>query len=203
MSARDKSAHQGGPKLTPAEFFSKKDVFTVKHLALMAVLLAIRFVLNLPFLTIYITPHFKLITFSYLANATVAMLFGPIAGLLFAFAGDTLGFFASFGTGGAYFPGFALSEMTTTFIFALFFFKRRITWQRVTIAWILNLAIVLLGMNCLWLILVYGESAGMVFTAARFISNTAQSPVHIVLLYFILRKINSIQPRISNREQSR
>jgi ECF transporter S component (folate family) len=178
--------------LTPGEFFSGKNVFTAKSLAIMAVLLAIRFVLNMPFLTIYITPEFRLITFSYLTDALTAMLFGPIAGLLFAFAGDLIGFFASSGSGGAYFPGFALSEMITCLIFAVFFFRRRITWFRVTVAWILHLAVVLLGINSLWLILMYGMDAGTVFTAVRLVGNILQSPVHIALTFFILRKVGEI-----------
>jgi ECF transporter S component (folate family) len=193
MSAQKKNAagNHSGPTLS--EFFSQKNVFTVRHLAIMAVLLAIRIILNMPFLTIYLAPEFKLITFAYLTDAITAMLFGPIAGIVFAFAGDSLGFLASSGSGGAYFPGFAVSEMVTCFIFAAFFFKRRVTWPRVIAAWALNLAVVLLGMNSMWLILMYGMDAGAVFTAMRFISNVAQSPVHIALMFFILRKVSSIK----------
>ncbi|MDR0357562.1 MAG: folate family ECF transporter S component, partial [Clostridiales Family XIII bacterium] len=107
--------------------------------------------------------------------------------------GDPLGFVANAGSGGAYFPGFALSEMISCFIFAVFFYKRRITWLRVFFAWILNLAIVTLGMNSLWLMLMYGMDAGAVFATMRVVSNLAQSPLHIILLYFVLRKIEDLR----------
>jgi ECF transporter S component (folate family) len=190
-----KATREPWPRLTASEFFSGKDVFTVKNLAMTAILLAARTILNLPFLTIYITPTFKLITFSYMADAICAMAFGPLAALAFGFAGDTLGFFVN--PGGAYFPGFAVSEMVTCFLFALFFYKRPITWPRVVAVWILNLVIVLLGLNSLWLILVYGQTAGMTFTVARVVSNAVQSPLHIILLYFILARVRRLDRHLS------
>jgi ECF transporter S component (folate family) len=177
-------------------FFSVKGVFGTRNLAVMAVFLAIRTLLGLPFMTIYVGPSFKLITFTYVMDAFTAMLFGPVAGLAFGFAGDTLGFFASLGGGGGYFPGFALSEMATCFIFACFFYKRSVTLPRVAAAWMLNLGAVLLGMNSMWLILMYGESAGAVFTFARVVSNLAQSPAHVLILWFLLKRVSKLERRL-------
>jgi ECF transporter S component (folate family) len=178
------------------EFFSVHGVFTTRNVVVMAVLLAVRAVLNLPFLTIYLGPGFKLITFSYITDALTAMFFGPVAGAIFAFAGDSLGYFTSSGTGGAYFPGFALSEIVTCFIFACFFYRRKVTMPRVIAAWLLNLGIVLLGMNSLWLILMYGQSAGETFTLARVVNNLVQSPAHVLILFFLLTRVKKIERRI-------
>ncbi|MDR3072058.1 MAG: folate family ECF transporter S component [Clostridiales Family XIII bacterium] len=170
----------------PRELFSLKNVFSTKHLVVMAALLAARTILGLPFLTIYFS-GIKLITFAYLTDALAAMLYGPWAALVFGFAGDTLGFFASMSTGGAYLPFYALSEMATGFLFALFLYKRPIRVSRVAIAWALNLIIVILGMNSVWLILTAGKSAGEVLTMLRFGINLAQFPIHVALTWFILR----------------
>jgi ECF transporter S component (folate family) len=178
-----------------SDFFSPKGVFTPKHLAAMAMLLGIRTILNLPFLTIYIGPNFKFITFAYLTDALCAMLFGPIAGLAFGFAGDAIGFLASSGVGGAYFPGFALSEMLTCLIFACFLFRQKITLPRILIAWLLNLALILLGLNMVWLILMYGMDAGTVFTTARLVTNLVQAPIHIVLLWLLLPRLYRLAER--------
>ena len=174
------------------EFFAT-DVFTVRAIAVLAVLLAIRAVLGLPALTIFLAPGFKLITFAYVADALAAMFYGPIAGVAFGFAGDFLGFISSGGAGGAYFPGFAVSEIITCLLFACFFFKRKITLPRVIIAWLLNLAFVVLGLNYLWLILVYGQSAGEVYAMARVLNNLIQSPLHIFILYMLLTRIGRIE----------
>jgi len=177
--------------MTLREFFAT-DVFTVRAVVAMAVLLAIRTILGMPFLTIFIGPGFKLITFAYVTDAVTAMFFGPIAGLAFGFAGDFLGFLASSGVGGGYFPGFAISEMITCFLFACFFFKRKITVSRIIIVWLINLFAVLLGLNSLWLILMYGMSAGEVFVVARLVTNIVQSPLHIAILYFLLTRIRKL-----------
>jgi ECF transporter S component (folate family) len=186
-----------GPSLR--EFFSAAGVFTLRNVVVMAVLLAIRTILNLPFLTIYLGPNFKLITFSYIADAFTALLFGPIAGAVFAFAGDTLGFFALAGAGGAYFPGFALSEVVTCFIFACFFYKRKITLPKIIWAWFINLGVVLLGMNSIWLILVSGMEAGKVFALARVVSNIVQSPAHIAILFFLLTRFSKLVKKLLGR----
>jgi ECF transporter S component (folate family) len=192
------------------EFFSLKNIFTTKHLAVMAMLLAIRVILGLPFLTIYITPQFKLVSFAYLCDAAVAMLYGPWAAIAFGFAGDTLGYFATMGSGGGYMPLFAISEMATCFIFAVFLYnparlspqnrsaaiptdKREVRLARVLPAWALNLILVVLGLNSLWLILLYGSPAGSVFTLVRFGSNLLQFPAHVALTYFVLRAIRRVR----------
>ena len=188
-----------GPKLTDEkrtlrEFFAA-DVFSVKTIVVLAALLAIRTVLGLPGLTIFIGPGFKLITFAYVTDALAAMFYGPIAALAFGFAGDFLGFISSGGAGGAYFPGFAISEMATCFLFALFFFRKKTTVPRVVAAWLLNLFIVLLGLNSLWLVIMYGMGAGEVFAIARVVNNIAQSPLHIFILYQLLSRLSRLLPR--------
>ena len=195
---------------TLREFFAT-DVFTVRAVVTMAVLLAIRAILGMPFLTIFIPPGIKFITFAYVTDALTAMFFGPIAGLAFGFAGDFLGFIASSGAGGVYFPAFAISEMATCFLFACFFFKRKITIPRVIIVWLLNLVIVLLGLNSLWLILMFGmstaESIGLTyiellrlyeltplqaFVLGRGLLNAVQAPLHMVILYFLLTRVRRL-----------
>ncbi|MCL2110768.1 MAG: folate family ECF transporter S component [Clostridiales bacterium] len=178
--------------LTLREFFAT-DVFSVRSLAVLGVLLGLRTILGLPFLTIYLAPGFRLITFAYIPDALAAAFYGPIAGLAFGFAGDSLGFIATGGLGGPYFPGFAISEMVTCFIFACFFFRRQITLPRIIIAWALNLFIVLLGLNLIWLVLMFGRSAGEVFTWARVFNNAVQSPLHILILYLLLTRLRRLE----------
>lgn len=180
---------------TLREFFAT-DVFTVRAVVTMAALLAIRTILGLPFLTIFIGPGFKLISFAYTMDAITAMFFGPIAGLAFGFAGDFLGWFASSGAGGGYFPGFAISEMVTCLLFACFFYKRKITVPRVIIVWLINLFAVLLGLNSIWLIMMYGWSAGEVYALTRVVVNIVQSPLHIVILYLLLTRIRRLDKYI-------
>lgn len=189
------------PEKPKMPFLPAKKLFTVGNITSLAVLLAVRAILNLPILTIYITPQFKLITFSYVADAIAAMLFGPVAAIAFGFLGDLLGFFLQGGTGGAYFPGFALSEMLSCFIFAMFLYMHEIRVRRLIICWFLNLALVLLGLNSLWLIIIYGMPATTVFAAARLISNLVQSPIHIAILFFLLPQVRKLYGKLATGRQ--
>ena len=191
MSDNKNNMLSNGP-LTLREFLAP-DVFSVKTIVVLAALLAIRTILGLPFLTIYLGSGFKLITFAYVTDALAAMFYGPVAGIAFGFAGDALGFLAGSGAGGPYFPGFAFSEMVTCFIFACFFFRRKITVPRVIFAWLLNLVLVILGMNSIWLIIMYGMSAGQVFALARVVNNAAQSPIHIIILCLLLTRVKKLE----------
>jgi ECF transporter S component (folate family) len=168
------------------EIFSLKGVFTTKHLVALALFLAVRTVLGLPFLTIYVG-GMRLISFAYLADAAAAVLFGPWAGVAFGFAGDTLGFLASGGVGGGYMPWYAISVMVTCLIFALVLYRRNLNWPRVGIAWGFNLVLVVLGLNTLWLYMLYGQAVAESLTLIRVVVNVAQMVVHVPLTYFVLR----------------
>ena len=180
-----------GEKITFREFFAR-DVFTVKAVVVLAALLAIRTILGLPMLTIYYG-DVKILTFGYVADALAAMLYGPIAGLAFGFAGDFLGFLATGGAGGGYFPGYAISEMITCFLFACFFFKRKPTVARTIIVWLLNLAIVLLGLNSYWFVIFRGLGAFQATILFRIGLNAAQAPLHIFILYQLLSRLLRIK----------
>ena len=211
MQPKDRISKLEDSAPTLREFFAA-DVFTVRTITTMAVLLAFRTILGLPFLTVYLTPGIKLFTFAYVPDAITAMFFGPIAGLAFGFAGDFLGFVATGGIGGPYFPGFAVSEMATCFLFACFFFRRRITLPRTIIVWCLNLIIVLTALNSLWVTLMYGiETAANIgsayieffpflqelnpletFVLGRFLLNAIQAPLHIFIIYMLLTRIRRL-----------
>lgn len=68
------------------------------------------------------------ISLTYLVFAVISMLYGPIAGLLIGFLSDNIGFFIN--GGGIYFPGYTLDAMAAGLIYALFFYKTKITFSK-------------------------------------------------------------------------
>ncbi|MDR1796717.1 MAG: folate family ECF transporter S component [Clostridiales Family XIII bacterium] len=174
------------------EFFAVKGVFTTKHIAVMAMLLAVRAISGFFPLTIYLNGTIKVFTLAHIVDAICAMFFGPIAGFVFGFAGDFLGYVASQGAGGAYAPWYAISEMATCFLFALFLYKRPVTWLRTIIPSVLNLGIVFLGLNTLWLNLYIGAEATLAALPFRVGLNAAMTPVYIVILWFVLTRIKAV-----------
>lgn len=171
------------------KLFSPQDVFRPRNLALMGVLVALKIILE-PF-SIYLTQDFKLITFSYLPGTVVAALLGPWAALAFGFVADFVGYVAK--PMGPYFPGYAISEMITYFIYACLLYKREITVVRVLIARIIEVFAILLGLNFLWNVIMYGAVASGFFTGVRLINNLIQLPVHVAMTYFICRMAKAVE----------
>ena len=86
--------------------------------------------------------HTKL-TWGFLARSVCAMVCGPVLGLAFGFVEDILGFLLQ--PTGDFFPGYTLSTMAGVLVYALFFFRRRITVLDLVLA---NL-VVNVGVNAL------------------------------------------------------
>lgn len=69
------------------------------------------------------------ITFDAYVNSLGSVIYGPLVGLMVGFVSDILGLVAV-GRVGEYFPPFTLVEMASSFIFALFFWRKKITFSR-------------------------------------------------------------------------
>jgi len=68
------------------------------------------------------------LSFDCYVNSVGSLVCGPLVGLAIGAISDNLGFLVS--PSGVYFPLFTLVEMSSSFIFALFFWRRRITVPR-------------------------------------------------------------------------
>jgi ECF transporter S component (folate family) len=184
--------NSGEEQLSASPMFRLKGVFSLRHLVVMGVLLAFATILASPMFTIYLTPTFKAISFSYLPGVLVACMFGPWAGCIYGFAIDTLGYVVN--PVGGYFPGYALSEMVTYFVYALLLFGRKPTLPRIAIARLIVVILVHMGLNFLWMWLMYGGTAGAFYTGARLINNLVQFPFHVALTWFVLRQLRRLRP---------
>lgn len=95
------------------------------------------------------------ITFGYLARALCALVYGPIGAVVFAVVEDTLSFFLA-NNGYAYFPGYMITTAIGCFIYAIFFYRTRITVARIFVAKLLtNVLNVFLG--SLWSAILYSK----------------------------------------------
>ena len=97
--------------------------------------------------------HTKL-TWGFLARSVCAMVCGPVLGLAFGFVEDILGFVLQ--PTGDFFPGYTLSTMAGVLVYALFFFRRRITVLNLFLAnLVVNVAVNAL-MGSVWSTMVRG-----------------------------------------------
>jgi len=174
------------------KFFSLQGVFTTRNLAVMAMMVALSMVLA-RFGTIYITPQFRLFSLAYLPGVMVAMLYGPWAALAFGLATDTVSFLVN--PGGAYFIGFALSEMLSCFIYACFLYNRPLSVWRVTAARLLVTVLVLLGLNFVWQSILWGALASVFYSSTRMVNHLIQFPIHVALIIITARLTQIVTKR--------
>jgi ECF transporter S component (folate family) len=171
-------------KKTPLENGTRpanKTAFSLENLILMALMAGVAAILSR--FSIYITPTFKAIGFAYLPGAIVAMLCGPWYALAYGFVSDALQYLAN--PQGGYFPGYALSEMLSCLIYALFLYERPITLWRVIAARLVILVSVTMGLNYIWMRMMYGTVAGGYYTGARLVNNLVQLPFHALIITFV------------------
>ncbi|MDR2712613.1 MAG: folate family ECF transporter S component [Clostridiales bacterium] len=197
---------------TLGNFFRKRNLFSLRHLTFMGLMIAISVVLGQ--LDIYANPSFRLFSISYLPGVIVAMLCGPWEALAYGLIKDLLVFITN--PHGPYFPGYALSEMLTYFIYAYFLYQKPIlllrnkqtvryysattmvlyklgfalgtiaknlTYNwRVFVSYLIVTISITLGLGYIWLSILYGKPAGEFYTGVRLINQLWQFPLHVFLI---------------------
>lgn len=133
------------------------------------------------------------ITFGYLARALCALVYGPIGVVVFAAAEDTMSFLLS-NKGAVYFPGYMLTTAIGCFIYALFFYRARITLSRIFFAKLLtNLLNIFLG--SLWSAILYGKGY-LYYMSASAVKNTVMLIPQVILLLLLFQALLPILQRM-------
>lgn len=94
----------------------------VRMITIAALIVALRIAVK--FLKIELAPGLGISLDGYV-NSLGSLIYGPVVGLVVGAISDTLGCLVT-GRMGEYFPPFMLVEMSSSFIFALFFWRRKI-----------------------------------------------------------------------------
>ncbi|MDP4108919.1 MAG: folate family ECF transporter S component [Bacillota bacterium] len=133
------------------------------------------------------------IYFTFIASAAGAAVYGPVVALIYGVAADLVGFLIH--PTGAFFPGYTLSTMLSAFIFALFFYKSRITVIKVFFAKLTVNLLINVGLGALWSSILFGKGY-YYFLAKSIVKNVLMLPFEVVILMLIL---NYILPTVQNR----
>ena len=96
------------------------------------------------------------VSFSFVATGIMAVYFGPKYTLFGCVVADLIG--ATLFPSGPFFPGFTISAGVTGFIYGLFLFKQHFSWWRILMVNVILFFIITLGLNPLWLMIMFGES---------------------------------------------
>ena len=164
-----------------------KELTNVKMLVFAALMIALRVVLKS--VQIPIVPNQLQVGVGFLVNALGAMTFGPVMAVIAAGISDTAG--ALFFPSGAYFFPFIFVEIAGSLLFALFFYKRKITLPRIILARLSVVAVCNFILNPLIMRIYVGESYQLI-TTLRVVKNVAMFPVECLLLVIFLRAMAPI-----------
>ena len=165
-----------------------------KMLVFAALIIALRVALK-TLVKIPLAPNLD-ITPAFLANALGAMVYGPVVGALGAIISDVLGVLMR---GDTYFLPYVLTEIAGSVIFALFFYRQKITPTRVilsrfTICLCVNI-LLQTPIDILFQVVTYGKSS-YVLTLPRIFKNLFMFPIESVVLTVFLRAMQPITHRL-------
>ncbi len=159
-----------------------------RMLALAAMIVALRAVCKM--LEIPLAPGLN-INVAGLFNSVGAMVYGPVVGVVGAMVSDPLGYLLH--PDGPYFLPFMLVDMSSSFIFGLLFWRRRLTVSRtMTAKFAVNMVsnIVLTSVIMKWYYLVYygveKAQAYNLINLTRIVKNLVMFPIEAILIAVVL-----------------
>ena len=177
-------------------FFSKKywkdaalQLSDIKMLTMAALIVALRVAVK--FFKIPLAPGLSISLDAYV-NSLGSIVYGPIVGLLVGAVSDVIGCIVT-GQMGEYFLPFILVEMSSSFIFALFFWQRKIKLSRVltakfTVNFVSNIIMTSL-FNKWYYYLYFGvekAQAYNVINGARIAKNLIMFPLEATIIVIVL-----------------
>ena len=164
-------------------------------LALCAMCMALHVILN--FLSIPVGGILRL-SFTYLALAVIAYLFGPVTAGIAGGACDILEVLVYNQMGTPFFPGYTLTAILTGVIMGFFFYRMegskgkliaRIIACRVVVNLVLNI-----GLNTLWISMTMGK-AYLALLPPRLWKNLIALPLEVGLIFLLFQLIAVIRKR--------
>ena len=123
------------------------------------------------------------LTVSFVARALCAAVCGPVLGVLYGAAEDIIGWFMN--PDGVFFPGYTLSTMLAMVVYALFFYRQKLTLWRVIAAKVVTNYPINVGLGCLWSSILYGKGY-LAIVPVSLLKNTLYLPFQVILLYMLL-----------------
>ena len=167
---------------------------TLQTLAQVALLIAMEIIFT-RFLSIN-TPLLR-IGFGFLPIAIVGIMHGPLWAGAAAGIADLIGVFMA--GSAAFFPGFTLTAVLTGVIYGLLLYHNN-SWPRILIAVGIITLVLNLGMDSLWLSIMY-PNAILGMMPMRILKCVIMAPIQIVLIRFTATRL-PIVSRVASRAKS-
>lgn len=168
---------------------SAKELGRVSTVSVTGMLVALSTVLS--FFTIVVSSVLE-IGFSFLPLAVSGMMFGPVVGGITGVLGDVLGYFIK--PNGPFFPGFTLNALLSGVLYGFFLYRKPVTLKRTILVSVVLMLLINLLLNPLWLSMMYGK-AFIALVVGRVVKNLLMLPIHVALLYSILKMVEKVRMR--------
>ncbi len=122
------------------------------------------------------------VSWGFLARALCSLVGGPVNGLIFGAAEDTISYLMH--PTGPYFPGYMLTTMLGNLFYALFLYRAKVTVVRIFLAKLCtNVLNVTLG--ALWSSILYGK-AYLLVAGTSLVKNAIMLPIQTAMLCALL-----------------
>ncbi len=170
-----------------------KEFSSVRMLVIAAMLTALRIAMKA--IEIPIAPNLN-ITFGFLVNSVGSMIYGPVVAIIASIVSDTLG--AILFSKGTYFFPFVFVEIAGGLVFALFYYRAKITTLRIILGRFFVTLICNIIMNPIIMYYYYELVLGKaytLYTLPRIIKNLVLFPAESVVLIILF---NALLP-VTNR----
>lgn len=159
----------------------------LRDLVLLGVVVAMKVVLE----QFSFGPAMVKVGLGFIGSVLLGSLFGPIWGAAGGGISDLVSS-AIFGNQGGFFIGFTLSAMIGPFIYGLFFYQKPLKIWRIIVATLLVTLIVNIGMNTMWVHLLYGMDlrAALIQRAPKEI---IVPWLQMIVTYFVLEAVSRVK----------
>ncbi len=177
---------------------SIKELKKIQTIALCGIMCALAVVIN-QLTTINIGQYIR-ISFSELPNRIVEFLFGPAIGCLFGAVLDIVKFV--FKPTGPFFPGFTLTAALTGLIYGASLYRHKLTIKRVFVTELIVKVFIGIGLNSLWLNLLYGKALAAILPA-RALTQLIMLPIDTAMYFAVLKLVEKrIRPFFMKPDES-
>ena len=170
---------------------SAAELRKLKVLTACGMLCALALVLNMT-TTFNIGPYIR-IGVSGIPAQIADYLFGPVVGGIFGGVLDVVKYMLR--PDGNFFPGFTVSGIVGGMIYGMILYRHKLSLPRIFAAEFALKLIVNVGLNTLWLNMLYGKALA-VLLPSRCLSNLIMLPIDTILLYLVLRVLDGPMKRM-------
>ena len=133
------------------------------------------------------------IKFDFLSRAVIGMVGGPLLALSSGALVDLLGYIVH--PSGAYFPGYTISAMLGSLVYALFFYRSKINIVRIVLAKLTVNAFVNVLLGSVWSTMI-GKHGYLYYISSSAVKNAIMLPIECMMLYALFSALMPVLARL-------